>query len=54
MRADHALMTGEGRAELLRRTGEEAEHYIAVWHAGLRAAEVGALRPGHLRGFKPA
>lgn len=53
LQADHALMVGEGHEELLRRTGEEAQHYIDVWHAGLRAAEVGELRPGHLRAFKP-
>ena len=53
LRADVALMTGEGREELVRRAGEEAEHYIEVWRAGMRAAEVGELRPGHLRAFKP-
>ena len=53
LRADYSLITGEGREELIRRTGEEAQHYTDVWHAALRAAEVGELRPGHLRGFKP-
>ncbi len=53
LRADHTLITGEGREELIRRTGEEAQHFIDVWHAALRAAEVGELRPGHLRAFKP-
>lgn len=53
LQADYALITGEGRDELIRRTGEEAQHYTDVWHAALRAAEVGELRPGHLRAFKP-
>ena len=50
---DYSLITGEGRDELVRLTGEESQHYIDVWHAALRAAEVGELRPGHLRAFKP-
>ena len=53
LQADYALITGEGHEELIRRTGEEAQHYINVWHAGMRAAEVGELRPGHIRAFKP-
>ncbi|MBT6203266.1 MAG: methyltransferase domain-containing protein [Alphaproteobacteria bacterium] len=54
MKADYELMTGEGHEELIRRTGDAADHYIAVWHAGWKAAECGELRPGHLRGTKPA
>jgi ubiquinone/menaquinone biosynthesis C-methylase UbiE len=54
MKADYELMTGEGREELIRRTGDAADHYIDVWHAGWKAAECGELRPGHLRGVKPA
>ena len=53
LRADVALLTGEGREELIRRTGDEAAHFTDVFHTCLLAAEAGELRPGHLRGFKP-
>ena len=54
LRADFELMAGEGREELIRRTGDEAAHFTDIWHACWQAAESGELRPGHLRGFKPS
>ena len=54
LRADIELMTGAGKDELVRRTGDEAAHFIEVWEAGLGAAESGELRPHHLRAFKPS
>ncbi len=54
LRADFELLSGEGRDELIRRTGPEAQHFIDVWSAALKAAESGELRPCHLRGFKPS
>ena len=39
---------------LIRDYGAAHVHGIDVWHAGMRAAEVGELPPGHLRAFKPA
>ena len=54
LKADHDLMAGDGHDELVRRTGEGADHYMAIWDAALKAAECGELRPGHLRGFKPS
>lgn len=53
LKADYELMAGEGREELIRRTGDEAAHYTEVWRAGWKAAECGELRPGHLKGLKP-
>ena len=53
LRADVELLTGAGHQELIRRTGDEAEHFIEVWRAGLGAAQSGELRPGHIRAFKP-
>lgn len=54
LRADVELLTGEGREELIWRTGDEAAHFTDVFHACWKAAEFGELRPGHLRGFKPS
>ncbi len=53
VRKDYELLTGPGREELARRSGD-AEHYINVWTALKDVAESGELRPGHIRGFKPA
>jgi len=41
-------------SELVRFTGEDADHYITIWKTAPRAAEVGELRPGHLNALKPA
>ena len=54
LRDDVEVLTGSGHEELKRRAGNEADHFIDVWKAGLGAAESGELRPGHMRGFKPA
>ncbi len=54
LKADYELMVGPGREELIRRTGDAADHYTEVWRAGWKAAESGELRPGHLKGVKPA
>ena len=55
LKADHDMMTGHAREELVRRTGTAmADHYTEVWHAALKAAECGELRAGHLRGTKPS
>lgn len=55
LQADYDNLTGQYRLELARLAGEEmADHYTDVWHAALEAAQVGELRPGHLRGTKPA
>ena len=54
VRRDYELLTGAGREDLGRRGSEDAEHYIEVWGALKEVAEMGELRPGHIRGFKPA
>lgn len=51
LREDITLFTSK-YDELVRRTGDEADHYIKVWEAGLAAAESGELRPGHLQALK--
>ena len=54
LRADCALLSGDGHAELIRRCGDEAQHWIETFEAAYAAAKSGELRPGHLRGYKPA
>lgn len=40
--------------ELVRRTGDEADHYVVIWKTALVAARVGELRPTHMKAWKPA
>lgn len=53
LQADCDLLNGEGHDELIRRCGEEAQHWVDVFHAALAAAKAGELRPGHLRASRP-
>lgn len=52
LRSDFQLLSGNGRDELVKRTGPEAQHFIDVWSAAYKAAESGELLPNHIRGFK--
>ncbi|MEM7121894.1 MAG: methyltransferase domain-containing protein [Pseudomonadota bacterium] len=52
--ADYQIFTDSGRSELEKRAGGDAEYYITMWGAAKAAAEVGELRPAHMRGFKPS
>ena len=53
LQANCDQLHGEGHDELIRRTGEEAQHWLDVFDAALAAAKAGELRPGHLRAYKP-
>jgi SAM-dependent methyltransferase len=54
LRDDYEQLAGAKHEALRAAAGDEADHYVNMWHAAWKSAVVGQLAPGHLRGFKPA
>lgn len=53
LRDDYEQLAGAKNEALRAAAGDDADHFVNLWHAGWQAAVVSQLAPGHLRGFKP-